>query len=60
MSNNSLSTIQTPMPKLATQIGDWLNKSKQMASDELTSLISDLNSGSKLESWFNWNSINNL
>ena len=39
------------MPKLATQIGDWLNKSKQMASDELTSLISDLNSGSKLESW---------
>jgi len=51
MSNNSLSTIQTPMPKLATQIGDWLNKSKQMASDELTSLISDLNSGSKLESW---------
>lgn len=51
MSNNSSPTIQTPMPGLATQIGDWLNKSKQVASHELTSLISDLNSGSNLESW---------
>ena len=51
MSNNSSPTIQTPMPGLATQIGDWLNKSDQVASHELTSLISDLNSGSNLESW---------
>lgn len=51
MSGNSLSSIQTPMPHLANQIGDWLGKSNQKASAELTSLLSDLNSGSNLESW---------
>ena len=51
MSNNSSPSVQTPMPNLANQIVDWLGKSKQKASTELTSLISDLNSGSNLESW---------
>ena len=51
MSNNSSPSIQTPMPHLANQIGDWLGKSNQKASAELTSLLSDLNSGSNLESW---------
>ena len=51
MSSNSSASVQTPMPNLANQIVDWLGKSKQKASTELTSLISDLNSGSNLESW---------